>query len=204
MSLKIPSSAKIGTENQHPLDAFLLYGGINMNSEELPAFDFQPLTVHLHWQGYLDMDIMAVFEYQNGQRGMICFGEYGSQEQFPFMELLGDFQFVEVPVDNQEIIAIKAPANIQDWKGLSKIWILGWDFEALAEGALTDFAKHEVFLEIRQGEHRFTTDFTHLCKGNLIQFGHFIVGDALSFQLEEQVKVVELPEEMTEVQNWRF
>ena len=167
-------------------------------------FALEPLTVHLHWQGYLDMDIMAVFEYSNGKRGIICFGEYGNREEFPFMELLGDFQFVEVPVDNQEIIAIAPPSSIEHWQNLSKIWILGWDFAALSEGILTDFSKHDVFVEIRQGDRSWKGESSTLCKGNFVQFGHFVVGGDLSFIPENHVKIVELPESMDEVQNWEL
>ena len=77
---------------------------IDRDREELLASE--ELTIHLHWDATLDLDIFAIYETKDGKRELIYFASSGSQEEFPFIELLFDFEFSEIPVDNQEIIAL--------------------------------------------------------------------------------------------------
>ena len=154
----------------------------------------EELTVHLHWDATTDLDIFAIYEDQDGQKGLIYFAESGSKKEYPFIELLFAFEFSEIPVDNQEIIAI-GQMNMQ------KIWIFGWDFDAVQEGVLTDFQEQKVYLEIRCQDKIFLTRSEDLGKGNLAVMGCFYRGASkqLVFSNYSEMKEVAIPDQMEDL-----
>lgn len=173
---------------------------IDRDREELLASE--ELTIHLHWDATLDLDIFAIYETKDGKRELIYFASSGSQEEFPFIELLFDFEFSEIPVDNQEIIALSKME-------VEKIWIFAWDFDAVQEARTINFQEQKVFLEIRAPKKVLLTDPKDLGEGNLALMGVFrklpsTISSSpkrLSFSNLSEMRIISLPEQMEDLLN---
>ena len=70
------------------------------------------------------------------------FANEGSLEHSPFIQLLSDFAFEEVPTDNQEIVRIHA----QKIESSSRVWFFCWDFEHVETESAAPFVDHDVSL----------------------------------------------------------
>lgn len=173
---------------------------IHIDAQKKEFLSSEELTVHLHWDAGLDLDIFAIYEAKDGQRGLVYFANSGSLEEFPFIELLFDFEFSEIPVDNQEIIAISKME-------VDKIWIFGWDFDAVQEGVNINFQEQKVYLELRAKEQIVQTASADLGEGNLALMGIFqkgkskenAVSEGFSFTNCSEVRTIELPEQMEDL-----
>lgn len=160
----------------------------------------EELTIHLHWDTTLDLDIFAIFETKDGEKGMIYFANSGSLEEAPFIELLFDFEFSEIPVDHQEIIAISK-------MDAENIWIFGWDFDAVQDEHTLNFKEQDMFLEIRCQEQQFLTSAVDLSEGNIALMGLFQKRPATSsadseqfyFRNYSEVRTISLPEQMEDL-----
>ena len=110
-------------------------------------------TVHLHWSGTADLDLMALVQQDNAEYHLISFANEGSLEHSPYMQLLSDFAFEEVPTDNQEIVRIHA----QKIDSPSRMWFFCWDFEHVETNSSAPFVEHEISLELRQSNRMIRT-----------------------------------------------
>jgi len=167
---------------------------LDQGAEEfLPA---EELTVHLHWDATTDLDIFAIYENKDGQKGLVYFAEAGATKEYPFIELLFSFEFSGIPVDNQEIIGIGQ-------MDMNKIWILGWDFDAVQEGVATDFEEQRVYLEIRCKDKVVLTRSEDLGKGNLAVMGCFHKDDSnqFVFRNRSEMREISVPEQMEDLLN---
>ena len=111
-------------------------------------------TVHLHWSGTADLDLMALVQQDNAEYHLISFANEGSLEHSPYIQLLSDFAFEEVPTDNQEIVRIHA----QKIDSPSRMWFFCWDFEHVETESSAPFVDHEVSLELRQSDRMIRTN----------------------------------------------
>jgi predicted DNA-binding protein len=163
------------------------------------------ITLHAHWSGSLDMDIVVVCCSKVGHR-IIGFTDYGSLSAYPYIELLTDFTFTEVPTDNQEIAAIapdKISLSADTENAIEKIYVLAWDFTALEEETESLYQEANVFLEIHQGSRRWKSVAIEK-NGNLIEFGYFVVNStlaehAMQFISTNVVHSIAMPEDMDEI-----
>ena len=110
-------------------------------------------TVHLHWSGTADLDLMALVQQDNAEYHLISFANEGSLEHSPYVQLLSDFAFEEVPTDNQEIVRIHA----QKIESSSRLWFFCWDFEHVETESAAPFVEHEISLELRQSDRMIRT-----------------------------------------------
>ena len=105
-------------------------------------------TVHLHWSGTADLDLMALVQQDNAEYHLISFANEGSAEHSPFVQLLSEFAFEEVPTNNQEIVRVHA----QKMESARRVWFFCWDFEHVETQSVAPFVDHEVSLELRQSD----------------------------------------------------
>ena len=153
------------------------------------------LTVHLHWDTILDLDIFVIYDTKEAKKDMIYFAQSGSQEKSPFIELLFDFEFSEIPVDNQQIMAISQME-------VEKIWIFAWDFDAVQDGSTINFQEQKVFLEIRHPEQILLTSPEDLAEGNLALLGVLQKSSStqgFSFCNISETRKIALPEQMEDL-----
>ena len=163
------------------------------------------ITLHAHWSGSLDMDIVVVCFTKAGNR-IIGFTDYGSLSAYPYIELLTDFTFTEVPTDNQEIVALdpeQISLSASTENAIEKIYVLAWDFTALEEETESLYQEANVFLEIRQGSRSWKSVVIEK-NGNLIEFGYFVVNSTVAehvmeFTSTSVVHSIAMPEDMDEI-----
>ena len=105
-------------------------------------------TVHLHWSGIADLDLMALVQQENAEYHLISFANEGSVEHSPFIQLLSDFAFEEMPTGNQEIVRVHA----QKMESARSVWFFCWDFKHVELESAAPFVDHDVSLELRQSD----------------------------------------------------
>jgi len=107
----------------------------------------EQVTAHLHWQGLSELDLICFCQFADGSSQLVSFADDGTLEQKPFVQLLSDYKFQEVPTDNQEI----AELNLSE-DTLRAVWFFTWDFEQVEAGVEASFEDYELYLELRQKE----------------------------------------------------
>lgn len=105
-------------------------------------------TVHLHWSGMADLDLMALVYQGNAEYHLISFANEGSSEHSPFIELVSDLTVEEMPTSNQEIVRVHA----QKIESTNRVWFFCWDFRHVEAQSDAPFSEHEVSLELRQAD----------------------------------------------------
>ena len=103
-------------------------------------------TVHLHWSGLADLDLMALVCQGNAEYHLISFANEGSSEHSPFVELVSDITFEVMPTSNQEIVRVHA----QKIESPNHVWFFCWDFRHVEAQSDAPFSEYEVSLELRQ------------------------------------------------------
>jgi len=168
------------------------------------SIDAVDSTVHLHWSGNADLDFMVLLK-EGAQYHLISFANEGSTEREPFVQLLSDFAFEELPTGNQEIIRICADKITE----IEKLWFFCWDFSSVESASVASFDEYETHLELRQGDRRIHTDILtpEHGEGNAVCLAVWEIGEADSqFEQLNQVLTVPLFEEMSQVcayvSNW--
>ena len=53
-------------------------------------------TIHLHWSGTADLDLIALVQQEDAEYHLISFANEGSLEHSPYIQLLSDFAFEAV------------------------------------------------------------------------------------------------------------
>ena len=123
-------------------------------------------TVHLHWQGMIELDLMVLCSFDNGDVELISFANDGSLDEAPFVHLLSEFTFAEVPTDNQEIVRLYSDKPSVP----NQLWFFTWDFEHVESQSDAPLGEYELFLEVRQEESRWSTEEIKDNVGNTICF----------------------------------
>jgi len=147
-------------------------------------------TVHLHWQGMVELDLMVLCSFENGEVELISFANDGNLEDAPFVQLLSDFTFAEVPTDNQEIVRLHS-----DKEGIpTQMWFFTWDFEHVESQSDAPLGEYELYLEVRQEERRWKTEQIQNGTGNTICFATWqkveSSGETMGFrQLNKRVEM---------------
>ena len=135
-----------------------------MSEDSKVSMDTVESTVHLHWSGLGDLDLMALVVGKDNIE-LVSFAHEGSLEEEPYLQLLSDFAFEEVPTDNQEILKISPQQFLES----ASVWFFCWDFEHVEEGGTAPFSEYELYLEVRQQDRRVsTTPFVESCDGNAV------------------------------------
>ena len=119
-------------------------------------------TVHLHWSGTAELDLMALVQQENAEYHLISFANEGSAEHSPFIQLVSDFAFEEMPTNNQEIVRVHA----QKIQSASRVWFFCWDFEHVETQSVAPFVDHEVSLELRQPDRLIRTSTVDSVNGS--------------------------------------
>ncbi len=86
------------------------------------------LKAALSWQTDDDFDLSAVYESNDGARGLIYFGELGSLGSFPYMLLIGD-----EGADDSGSVQTET-LHISKMSELKQVWILCWDYDKINQG----------------------------------------------------------------------
>lgn len=132
-------------------------------------------TVHLHWTKTVDLDLMVLCRRKDGSVELLSFANEGSLSGEPYVQLLSDFEFSEVPKDNQEIVRM-----LTDQENVAEeLWFLTWDFDCVQEGKTAQFSEYGLFLEARQDSDRWSSNpiTEPLAEtGNLLCIGHWCRG----------------------------
>ena len=102
-------------------------------------------TVHLHWSGTADLDLLILVQQGDAKYRLFSFADEGTLKINPYVQLLSDFAFEEIPTDNQEIVRIDA----HKIESATTIWFFCWDFEYVEKETTAPFFDHEVSLELR-------------------------------------------------------
>ncbi len=162
-------------------------------------------TVHLHWTKTVDLDLMVLCRRKDDSIELLSFANEGSVTGEPYAQLLSDFEFSEVPKDNQEIVRM-----MTDQEDMAEeLWFLTWDFDCVQEGNTAKFSEYGLFLESKQGDERWSSDpITESLaeEGNLLCIGHWarrLVSDEHSGMTPmKRVAMIPMLEGMEEVQTF--
>ena len=131
-------------------------------------------TIHLHWQGMVELDLMVLCSFETGEVELISFANDGTLDEVPFVHLLSEFTFTEVPTDNQEIVRLYS-----DKEGIpNQMWFFTWDFEHVESQSDAPLEEYELFLEVRQEERRWRTEQIKDHTGNTICFARWQKAEA--------------------------
>lgn len=84
--------------------------------------------VSLKWTTAADFDLAAAYETKDGKLGLVYFGELGSLNEFPFMQLSGDEGVGDAGGDNEETMRVM---KLDDHK---YVWLFAWDYGAVTDG----------------------------------------------------------------------
>ena len=154
-------------------------------------------TVHLHWSGSAELDLMVLLK-EGAKYHLISFANEGAIEHEPFVQLLSDFAFEELPTGNQEIVRVCADKIAT----VEKLWFFCWDFSNVEAGERSPFEDYEIHLELRQGDRRIQTDTitAEYGEGNMVCLASWKI-DETNHQFEQSNQVLTIPlfEEMSQV-----
>lgn len=65
--------------------------------------NIKKITVQLHWNADVDLDLHAIYRTTNGKEGSVYFGDQGSISKYPFISLDQDAMFEEDNIENLTI-----------------------------------------------------------------------------------------------------
>ena len=88
----------------------------------------------------------GIVQQENAEYHLFC--NEGSIEHSPFIQLLSDFAFEEMPTGNQEIVRVHA----QKMESPRSVWFFCWDFKHVESESAAPFVDHDVSLELRQSD----------------------------------------------------
>lgn len=111
---------------------------LKQKGQEAQLGSIQQFMVTLKWTSAADFDLAAAYETKDGKHGLVYFGELGSLNDFPYIQLSGDEGVGDTGGDNQEDMRVM---KIDD---MNYIWVLCWDYGAVQEGKPARFAQSDV------------------------------------------------------------
>ena len=115
---------------------------LKQKGSEANVSGFNQLLVTMKWTTAADFDLAAAYESKDGKQGLVYFGEQGTLNSYPFMQLSGDEGVGDTGGDNEETMRI---TKLDDMK---YIWILCWDYGKVQDGGAARFKDSDVTLTI--------------------------------------------------------
>ncbi len=104
------------------------------------------LIVTMKWTTAADFDLSAVYKTKWGDYGIAYFGELGSLNTFPYIELSGDEGVGDTGGDNEEVLRI---SKLDD---MDYVWIMCWDYTMVQKGKPARFKNSDILLIIEDDE----------------------------------------------------
>ena len=166
-----------------------------MNVAKDSTVDFgskTPFTIRLVWDSTVDFDLLAVYETEARQKGVVYFAESGSSEDFPFLRLHDDVDLSSLEMDKEQRITVERFA-------LKKLWIFAWSFDHLEKQSSLDFGANAVELFVESEETSIQTTVSGTGKGNICLLGEIALSASgeLCFTNHSRVSAVK---ELTEIE----
>ncbi|HJN73494.1 MAG TPA: hypothetical protein QGF58_06125 [Myxococcota bacterium] len=115
---------------------------LKQKGEAANVGSFKQLLVTMKWTTAADFDLAACYQRQNGQYGLIYFGDLGNLNDFPYIQLSGDEGQGDTGGDNEEQLRI---TKLDDMKS---VWLICWDYGQVQKGAPARFADSDVSLNV--------------------------------------------------------
>lgn len=108
---------------------------IKQKGESASFEGFNEMRVTLSWSAERDIDLAALWELKNGEKGLCYFNELGTLDRAPFMKLSGDQGVGNTAAagGNKEIMTI---AKLSDTK---LIHLIAWDWTSVQKGEPAQF-----------------------------------------------------------------
>ncbi len=102
--------------------------------------DLKKLTVSMKWTTATDFDLAAAYETKKAKRGLVYFGQLGSQDSFPYICLNQDDGVGDTAGEHEEILHI---SRLDD---MNYIWLFCWDYSMVQQGKSARFNNSDVSL----------------------------------------------------------
>ncbi len=115
---------------------------LQQKGQEAQLGGMKQFMVTLKWTSAADFDLAAVYESKAGKIGMVYFGELGSLNEFPFMQLSGDEGVGDSGGDNQEEM------RVTKFEDMKYIYVVCWDYGAVQDGKPARFAGSDVSVSV--------------------------------------------------------
>jgi len=115
---------------------------LQQKGQEAQLGGMKQFMVTLKWTSAADFDLAAVYESKDGKLGMVYFGELGSLNEFPFMQLSGDEGVGDTGGDNQEEM------RVTKFEDMKYIYVVCWDYGAVTDGKPARFDNSDVSVSV--------------------------------------------------------
>ena len=132
---------------------------LKQKGQEAQLGGIKQFMVSLKWTTAADFDLAAAFENKKGEKSMVYFGELGSLNEYPYMQLSGDEGVGDTGGDNEETMRVM---KLDDMK---YVWIFCWDYGAIQEGKPARFSDSDVSVSLM--DDKGTSHSVHLDTGVL-------------------------------------
>jgi tellurite resistance protein TerA len=105
------------------------------------------LTVTMNWSTAADFDLAVIYKTKIDEQGIVYFGDLGSLDAFPYIQLDKDAGVGDTTGSKQETLKIK---HLNDMK---YVWLFCWDYGMVKMGQTARFTGSDVNLNLvdRQG-----------------------------------------------------
>ena len=101
---------------------------------------FKQLTVSMKWTTAADFDLAVAYQTKAGKPGLVYFGDLGSLNTFPYINLNKDEGVGDTGGNNEEILQISQLDDMQ------YVWIFCWDYNQVQQGKSARFRDSDVHL----------------------------------------------------------
>jgi hypothetical protein len=104
----------------------------------------QRIDISMSWNSASDLDLLAIYEYDNSQFDILYYDQQGEANQFPFMTLSDDEGTEESDSLHEESMVIHRIDS-----RIKYIWICTWNYRSIVTNRLDDIlSHHEISTEI--------------------------------------------------------
>ena len=94
----------------------------------------------MNWTTAVDFDIAAVYESKEGQRGLIYFGDLGTENSFPYISLNKDSGIINTDRKKTEDLVIN------QFNDMASMWLFCWDYQSVEIGKTGNLKNSDVRL----------------------------------------------------------
>jgi len=132
---------------------------LKQKGSEVNIGGLKHLMISMKWSTLTDFDLAATYEGKTGKQGLVCYGEQGDINAFPFIQLSREEGIGDTGEDNEETMRI---TKLGDMK---YVWLLCWDYQKVQNGAPTCFKDSDLKLSIMDDKgtiHNVTLDTEEL------------------------------------------
>ncbi len=100
------------------------------------------LTIKMSWSTAADFDLAVIYKTKSDEKGIVYFGDLGSLEHFPHIQLDKDAGVGDAAGSKQETLNIK---HLNDMK---YVWLFCWDYGMVKSGQTARFSGSDVNLSL--------------------------------------------------------